>query len=155
MNLRDKIKIYGGIVLAKGGIEKYVPNVVTTIGKQRLASQAANNASSNYWFSHVAFGIGTDVASTEDLALTSEFYRVVFDSVFASGPTVFGQVTITGNLIDTYSGVDLGSGNYSIYELGLLDSLSGGNLICRQTLPEPWTITGSEELLVLWGVTML
>jgi len=155
MKLSDRIKLYGGIVLRKNEQEFYVPNVVTTIGKHRLASHCANNASSNYWFSHVAFGIGTDIASTEDLALTSEFYRVAFSSVFSAGPTVFGEVIITGNLIDAYLSVVLGSGAYSIYEMGLLDALSGGNLICRQTLPTAWTITGNEELEVLWGVTML
>ena len=155
MNLLDKVKVYGGIVLRKNGESVYVPNVVTTVGKERLASHCANKASTNYWFSHLAFGIGTDEASTEDLALTSEFYRVEFDAVFTTKATVFGSVKITGNLIDTYLGVALGSGSYNIYELGLLDAITGGNLICRQTLPQAWTITGNEELEVLWGITML
>lgn len=155
MDLRDKVLVRGGIVLEKHNRKEYIPNVVTTVGKHRLASHSANNASSNYWFSHLAFGVGTDIASTEDLSLSAEFYRAAFDYVFSNGPTVFGQIVLTGNMIDTYLGVDLGSGIYNIYEMGLLDAISGGNLICRQTLPEPWSITGEEELCVLWGVTML
>lgn len=155
MNLIDRIKLYGGILYSIDGQEPiYIPNVVCRIGRERLASHSANMATTNYWFSHLGIGTGTIEASTEDLSLGDEYYRVAFDSVFAVNYTVFGNVVFTGNLIDTYLGVDLGSGIYQITEFGLLNSLSGGNLICRQVLGVQLEISGNTQLEVLWGVIM-
>jgi hypothetical protein len=154
MNIRDQIKLYGGILLLHSEIPEpiYIENVVCSVGKQRCASHLASYPSTNYWFSHLAIGTGVSEASTEDLALDDEFYRVQLDSVYAEGYIVYGSVTLTGLLIDAYLDVTLGSGDYDITEFGLLDAMSGGNLICRQKISVQLGLTGAESLEVLWGV---
>jgi len=151
MKLSDFLKLRGGIEIRKSGILVFqTPNVITTIGKQRFVSHAATLANTNYVFSHLGIGIGTDAASSEDLALTSEYYRKSL-TVFAAGIAIYGTTTFTGNNVDTYLGVSLGSGSYNITELGLLDALSGGNLIARQVVTQV-DFTGNEEVEVIWGV---
>jgi len=155
LKIQDKIKLYGGILYSLDEQEPvYIPNVVCRVGRERLASHAANNATTNYWFSHLGLGTGTDPASTEDLAMGVEYYRVHFDRVFAVNYTVFGDVVITGNMIDTYLDVDLGSGVYQITEVGLLNSLAGGHLICRQVFDCQLELQGNTQLEILWGVVM-
>jgi len=155
MKLTDKIILHGGILISKNQDDPiYLPNVVCRIGRERLASHAATKANLNYWFSHLGIGAGILAASTEDLSLADEFYRVVFDNVFAVNYTMFGSVVITGLMIDDYVDVAPGVGSYDITEFGLLDALSGGNLICRQTPDYAFDITGDDALDVLWGVLM-
>lgn len=139
----------GGIVIAVQCVDgsediQCVYNVVTTIGLQRCASHLAS-APSQEWFTYLAIGDNDDnAASTEDLALTNETYRVALDSIFADGVTCFGSVSITAS--------DVGAGAVVIKELGLFDADAGGNLICRQVLETAISITGAERIDVLWGV---
>ena len=153
IDVLQSVKPVGGILIIKydadGNMvsEQLVPNTITRVGKQRLASHAANDATSNYWFSHIALGDDGDTAASEDdTSLTSEIYREAFDSVFADGTTVFGQSEILAS--------DIGGSSYTIEEVGLCDAVSGGNLIARQVLGTAITITGSEKVVVLWGVVM-
>jgi hypothetical protein len=155
MKITDKIKLHGGILIQKDQEEPvYIPNIVCRIGRERLASHAATLANAGYWFSHLAVGAGILAASTEDLSLVDEFYRVQFDSVFAVNYTIFGSVVITGLMMDSYSGVAPGVGSYDITEYGLLDAASGGNLICRQVPDYIFTITGDSALDILWGIIL-
>lgn len=125
----------------------FTPNIVTTVGKQRLASHVATLSNANYWFSHIALGDDDTVAAAiGDLSLTNEIYREAFDSVFASGNTIFGQSQIVAT--------DIGGSTYSIEECALYDAISGGNLICRQVLATSVEISGGEKADVLWGVVM-
>jgi hypothetical protein len=155
MKLTDNIKTRGGILVSKNDEEPvWIPNVVCRIGRERLASHAANMATQNYWFSHLGIGCGIAEASTEDLCLADEFYRVPFDNVWAVNYTVFGAVTITGVMIDAYCDIVLGLGTYAITEFGLLDALSGGTLICRQRPDFQFDLQGDDALEILWGVLM-
>jgi len=155
LKITDKIQLQGGLLISKDdGDPVFIKNVVCRIGRERLASHAANNALVNSWFSHLAIGSGIIVASTEDLALDDEIYRVQFDSVFAVNYTIFGSVAITGLMIDAYVGVGPGVGEYFITEFGLMDDPTGGNLICRQVPDFQFDIQGDSKLEILWGVAV-
>lgn len=145
----DKFWVVGGVIIAvvRGETEPEVyalPNVITTVGKQRAASHLGSTPSKT-WFTHIAVGDNSDTpVATGDLALASEIHREALDSVWVSGVTVFGQFSITAS--------DIGSGSQTIRELGLLDAASGGNLITHQNLVTAITISGSERIDGLWGV---
>lgn len=119
-------------------------DVVTTIGKNRAASHLANSVPGKTWFTDIALGTNQDAESTEDLSLGAEFYRVTLDTVWAVGETVFGNSIIEGN--------DIGADTYTIWELGLLNTAAGGDLICRQVLASSVSLNGTEKLDILWGV---
>ncbi|GAG53316.1 unnamed protein product [marine sediment metagenome] len=137
-------------------IEVVTGDIVTTVGKNRAASQLANLGNLKTWFTHLALGTNDDAESTEDVALGAEIYRVALDGVagdggagdlnivFAVGETVFGRAVIQADSVD--------AGIITVKELGLLDSLIGGNLICRQVPNNELTFTGTEKLYILWGV---
>jgi hypothetical protein len=153
MIIRDFLKLKGEIQIYKNGVLVCrTPNVVCRVGKERGASHWATLSNANYWFSHVAIGTGTAAASTEDLALVAEYYRKSL-TVSAVANTIYGITTWTGEDVDTYKGVALGSGSYSIIELGLLDALSGGNLIARQVVTQV-DFTGAEEMELIWSITI-
>jgi len=153
MKISDKIKLYGGLLISKNGEEPVeIQNIVCSVGRQKLASHAATLANAQYWFSHLAVGSGILPVSTEDLALDDEIYRVQFDSIFASNYTVYGTVEITGLMIDAYVGVGPGVGEYFLTEWGLMDSLTGGNLICHQVPDYQFDVQGDDILEIIWGV---
>lgn len=153
MKLKDRITLNGFIIITKLDAEGNilnrweVENIVTTIGKQRCASNLAVANPGKSWFTHLALGTNTDAASTEDLALGAEFYREALDSVYAVGVTVFGNTVIEAN--DIVVGVQ-----QNLYELGLLDAVSGGNLICRHVLSTVISWINTEKIDVLWGVVV-
>jgi len=156
MKISDKIKLYGGLLISKNGEEPVeIQNIVCSVGRQMLATHAANSMLTNSWFSHLAVGSGILPASTEDLALDDEIYRVQFDSVFASNYTVYGTVEITGLMIDAYVGVGPGVGEYFLTEWGLMDADSGGNLICHQVPDYQFNVQGDDILEIIWGVVFV
>ena len=129
-------------------------DIVTTVGKNRAASQLANSLNTKTWFTHLALGTNTDAESTEDLALGAESYRVALDgvagdglipnSIYAVSETVFGHAVIQADSV--------GAGDITVGELGLLDASSTGNLICRQVPNEALEFSGTEQLDIEWGV---
>ena len=124
----------------------YLPNVITTIGKQRAVSHLGS-APAQTWFTHIALGDNSDTdVSSEDLALASETYRETLDTVWVNSVTVFGESSILAS--------DIGAGNQTIRELGLLDAAVGGNLITHQNLATAITFSGAQRIDILWGIVL-
>ena len=126
-------------------------NVLTNTCFQRMASHHATAAPGNTLFTHMSYGTGITLAeSANNVALETEIHRKEFDNVFASGATLFGDVT----LLATEIGVD----SYDISEVGLWDASAGGNLLARQLLydeDDDGTIsnfTGADRIDTLWGI---
>jgi len=159
--LRDEIQIQPACtvyIIDVDGVRHLVDicagDIVTTVGKNRAASHLANLGNATEWFTHLALGTNTDAESTEDLSLGAEIYRVALDNVagdgltpnniFATGETVFGHAVIQADSV--------AAGTVTVAEVGLLDALVGGNLICRQVLSNALTLSGTEKLDILWGV---
>ena len=155
MRFNEKIKLYGGLLISKNEAEPvYIQNVVCRIGRERAASHLANSMLPNPLFNYLAVGKGILSASTEDLALVDEFYRVQLDTVWSVNYTLFGAVDITGLMIDSYTGVGPGVGDYIVSEWGLFNNDTFGDLICHQTPDYQFTIQGDDILSVLWGIVL-
>ncbi len=160
--LRDILNIHDSIcfvsIIDKNGlphlVEVVTGDIVTTVGKNRAASHLANLANAKTWFTHLALGTNADAESTEDPSLGTEIYRIALDGVagdglvpntiFAVGETVFGHAIIQADSVAV--------GTVTVAEVGLLDALVGGNLICRQVLSNALTFSVTEKLDLLWGV---
>jgi hypothetical protein len=149
--IRDNIKLTSICTIKKiyeDGTSEIIDviagDIVTTIGKNRAASQLANSGNATEWFTHIALGTNDDAESTEDVALGAEIYRVALDNIFATGETVFGHVIIQADSI--------AAGTVTIKELGLLNAAVGGQLICRQVPNSELEFSGTEKLDVSWGV---
>ncbi len=114
--------------------------MITAIGKQRLASAAASGST---FISHIGVGDDDTDEDVSDLVLGNELYRVALTTVAQNDQTCWGVGTILASAI--------GAGSYDINEFGFFDALSGGNMICRVVLGETITITGTKELVIVWG----
>lgn len=99
-------------------------NVVTTVGKEFIASflQSAVAAASTFTAKYIAIGTNSTAESASDTALGTEASRSTGTASYISGQ-IF-QVTAT---------FGAGSGTGAIYEYGLFSSNAAGTLIARDT----------------------
>lgn len=99
-------------------------NVVTTVGKEFLASflQSAVAAAATFTGRYIAIGTNSTAESAADTALGTEVSRSTGTASYLSGQIY--QVTAT---------FGAGSGTGAIYEYGLFSSNTGGTIIARDT----------------------
>lgn len=99
-------------------------NVVTTVGKEFLASflMSAAAGASTFTGKYIAIGSDSTAEAAGDTALITETSRTTGTASYISGQIY--QVTAT---------FATGSGTGNVYEYGLLSSSSVGTLIARDT----------------------
>jgi len=99
-------------------------NVVTTVGKEFIASflQSAAVAAATFTGKYIAIGSDSTPEAVGDTALIAESSRATGTASYLSGQIY--QVTAT---------FATGSGTGNVYEYGLLSSNSVGTLIARDT----------------------
>lgn len=90
-------------------------------------------------YSYCAIGTGSAAAKLTDTTLVNELTRVQVESGFPSS----GATVTTWEFIVTDSEL---LENTSIYEIGLFDASSAGNMICRLVLDTPISKSAGEEL---------
>ena len=113
---------------------------VTTIGLQRIASELAAAPI----VSHVALGDNDTAAQVSDIALGNETYRVAIDSL--------SQVNVSTRALILITASDIGAGNQTIREVGFLDALVGGNMLCRHVLDTPIVISGAQQIGIVYNL---
>lgn len=114
-------------------------DVVTTIGLQRIASELAVAPIASY----IALGDDNTAAQVSDLALGNEIYRVAI---------TLSQVNVSTRAVITITASDIGVGNQTIREVGLLDAAVGGNLICRHVLDTAVAISGAQKIGIIYNL---
>ena len=129
-----------------GSIEwRFGCNVITLVGRQRMASHHAASNPGKTLITHLAFGTGDEAESEDNITLETELYRKVLANVFADGVTLYGHVVTLAS--------DIGVGTYDITEAALFDAAVGGNMIARQVLDTTIEdFTGAETIDTLWGI---
>lgn len=116
------IKVYGPEGSLKDSRQGF--NVVTTVGKEFLASflQSAVGGAATFTGRYIAIGTGSTAETAADTALGTETSRSTGTASYISGQIY--QVTAT---------FGAGSGTGAIVEYGLLSSNTAGTLIARDT----------------------
>jgi hypothetical protein len=99
-------------------------NVITTNGKEMLASalQAGAGASAQHNFRYIAIGSDNTAEAAAQTALLTELARAAGTASYVSGAIY--QVTAT---------FASGTGTGTIYEYGLLNSSANGTMLSRDT----------------------
>lgn len=123
---------------------KYGDNVVTTVGKEFLASflYSAAAAASTFTAKYIAVGAGTSGEAAGDTALGSELARQTGTASYISGQ-IF-QVTAT---------FAAGTGTGTVTEYGLLSTATAGTLISRDV--EAAISKGASDVLtVVYQLTL-
>lgn len=113
-------------------------NVVTTVGKEFIASflKSAVAAASTFTGRYIGIGSNNTAEAAGDTALGTELSRHTGTASYLSGQIY--QVTAT---------FATGSGTGNIYEYGLLSSNSAGTLIARDT--EALITKGANDTLTV------
>lgn len=136
------VRIYGGDGQLKH--EDHIPNVVTTVGKEFIASflRSAAAAASTFTAKYIAIGTGTGAESAADTALGTESARHTGTASYTSGG-IF-------NVVATFA---TGAVSAAITEFGLLSSSSAGTLLSRTVRSSAYNLTASDFIVVAYQTT--
>lgn len=119
-----------------------IANLVTDAGKAGVASRI-NGAGSEAVFDYIAIGTGTTAAASGDTSLQTETHR---EQATASRTTT--DVTDdTSTLVNTFNF----SSSNAITESGVLNSNTGGTLLCRQVF-SAINVADGDSLQVTWDI---
>jgi hypothetical protein len=142
---RLKVDVFKDGVWTEG---EWRDNVVTTVGKNGLASLLNSASAGTTWVTHMGFGSGTTAPAAADTALTTElsgngYARVAVTRSNPSGNVIQYQATLTNLTAST-----------TIQEAGLFDASTAGNLRAHQlTGAQTIGASTSDALQITWQVT--
>lgn len=147
--LQDGIKVIGHIKVWKNGVLiEDRPNIVTTVGKNALASLLNSASAGTTFATHIGFGTSATAVAVGDTTLGTElvigsngYNRVAVARSNPSGNTI----RYTGTL----SGV---TNNPTIQEVGLLNASSAGSLIAHQLTGAVNLAGTSDSLAIQWDL---
>jgi hypothetical protein len=121
-----------------------IPNLVTTNGKEFLASflKSAAAAASTFTCKYLAVGTGSSAESAADTTLGTELARQTGTVSYTSG----GIYNVTATFA---TGAAVGA----VIEFGLLSSSTGGTLLSRTTRSGAYNLTSTDFIVVNYQLT--
>jgi hypothetical protein len=121
------------------------PNIVTTVGKEFMASflKSAALAASTFTAKYVAIGTGSSAESAADTALATESARHTGTVSYTSG----GIYNVTATF-------PTGAAVGAILEFGLLSSGTAGTLLSRSVKSAAYNLTSSDYIVVNYAMTL-
>lgn len=121
--------------------EQTTHNLVTTAGKNAIASRLASSPGSAVP-THMAIGTGTTAANAADTTLVTEIDR----NALTSNTATTNVLTMVGNWA-------AGDGTGAITEAGVLSAASGGTLFVRAVFSVINKAAG-DTLAITWALTV-
>lgn len=139
---RYYVTVYGPTGELKAELEG--PNVVTTSGKDFIASllKSAALAASTFTAKYVAVGTGSSAETVADTTLGTEVARHTGTVSYTSG----GVYNVTATF-------PTGAAVGAIIEFGLLSSSTAGTLLSRQVKTTAVTVGASDFVVVNYAMT--
>lgn len=142
---RLKVDYYQDGVLVQEG--EWRDNVVTTAGKNSLASLLNSASAGTNLVSHMGFGTSTTAVAATDTVLGTELVGNGYarQSVARSNPS--------GNVIQylaTLTGITAAT---TVQEAGLFSAVTGGTLVAHQLTGSQPLNTSADSLQVTWQLT--
>jgi hypothetical protein len=122
-------------------------NVITTAGKNALASLLNSATAANTWVTHMGFGTSSTAVAAGDTVLGAEmngngYARVAVTRSNPSANVIQYQATLTGI-----------TATITVQEAGLFSALTGGTLAAHQLTGAVTLSSASDSLQVTWQVT--
>lgn len=146
MNFEDTLKMKGELEIVvrdhAGKVKeiRQAKNLVVSAGKTYLASRAVGTSASI--MSHMAIGTATGTPTAADTSLGTEAGRVSL----ASSSNSANAITYTATF-------PAGTGTGAITEAAVLNSSTGGTMLCRTTFPVVNKAAG-DSIAITWVVTI-
>jgi hypothetical protein len=133
-----------GILLKDSG---WIENIVTTVGKNSLASLLNSTNAGNSVITYMGFGSSTTAVASTDTVLGTElsgngYARVAVTRSNPSGNVVQYVATLTGITAST-----------TVQEAGLFSALTGGTLFAHQLTGAYPLAQTADQLQVTWQIT--
>lgn len=130
-------------------------DLITSAGKAAVANMLISGTTDISGFSHIVIGSGDTAASTGDTALENEYKRAAasLSRITTSATNDTTQLVFTfssGNPSGLYG---TSTGSQAIDESGVINEVSGGTLLCRQTFSDlnlDWD--GGDSLQITWKI---
>lgn len=150
--MNEGIKVTGHIWVYKNGeLVEERDNIVTTVGKNALASLLNSANAGTSVVTHMGFGTGVTAVAAGDTALTTEL------TIGSGGYTARPAVTRSnpsGNVIQYVANLTGITSNPTIQEAGLFNqATAGGTLFAHQLTGAVNLASSSDSLQVTWQVT--
>ena len=146
--MKDGLKVSGHIWVYKNGeLVEERANVITTVGKNALASLLNSASAGTSLVTHMGFGTSTTAVVAADTALGTElvgngYARVAVTRSNPSGNIIQYQATLTGI-----------SAGVAVQEAGLFNASTAGTLFAHQLTGAVTLSSASDSLQVTWQVT--
>ena len=143
---KEELKVTGGLrveIKDKDGNVKdsrELKNLVVTAGLGYIASRMKEATATA--MSHMAIGTGTTAAAAGQTALVTEAARQALTST-----------TVSSNTVEYVASFAAGTGTGAITEAGVLNSNSGGTMLCR-TVFSVVNKGASDSMTITWTVTI-
>ena len=121
------------------------PNVVTTVGKEMMASflRSAALAASTFTAKYIAVGTGTGAEAAADTAMGTELARHTGTVSYTSG----GIYNVTATF-------PTGAAVGAVVEFGLLSSSAAGTLLSRNVKSAAYNVTATDFIVVNYQMTL-
>jgi hypothetical protein len=137
-------KFTDGVLVQDSG---WKDNVITTVGKNALASLLNSASAGNSVVTHMGFGTSTTAVAAADTALGTElvgngYARVAVTRSNPSGNVIQYVATLTGITTST-----------TVQEAGLFNASTAGTLFAHQLTGAVTLSSSSDSLQVTWQVT--
>lgn len=150
---QESIKVTGKLMVEhfRDGVlidkQDFRDNIVTTVGKNAIATLFNATTAGNALVTHMGFGTGTTAVAVGDTALTTElsgsgYARVAVTRTIPTAGTIQYVSTLTGLTAAT-----------TIQEAGLFNAATAGALFAHQLTGAVNLATASDSIQVTWQVT--
>jgi hypothetical protein len=149
--MEENIKIKGHIWVYKNGeLVEERDNIITTAGKNALASLVNSASAGTSLVTHMGFGTSSTAVAVSDVALGTELTTGTYSGYARQAVT---RSNPSANVIQYVATLTGGTGNPTIQEAGLFSAVTGGTLFAHQLTGAVNLATASDSLQVTWQVT--
>ena len=143
--INDDLKLTGSLKIEMNGkLIREVPNIVTTAGKEFVASSMVKTSNSPAAMTHMEVGTGTTNPAAGDTAL---------ESAVSGSRTALTSSNVTGAAIAYLCTFAAGTGTGALTEAGIFNASSGGTMLCRTEF-SVINKGASDSMTVTWTVTV-
>ncbi|MES3012630.1 MAG: hypothetical protein V4750_02735 [Pseudomonadota bacterium] len=121
------------------------PNVVTTVGKEFMASflKSAALAAATFTAKYIAVGTGTGAEVVGDTGMGTELARHTGTVSYTSG----GIYNVTATF-------PTGTAVGAVIEFGLFSTATGGTLLSRNVKAAAYNVTSADHIVVNYAMTL-
>lgn len=125
-------------------------NIVTTVGKNALASLLNSASAGTSVVTHMGFGTSATAVAAGDTILGTELTTGTYSGYARQAVT---RSNPTANQVQYVATLTGGTGNPTVQEAGLFSAVTGGTLFAHQLTGAVNLATASDSLQVTWTVT--